>query len=273
MASFTHYDIHSQSKQIIYLPIFLKKTQRITAEACGISERSIQNIIAEVKKYKNDDTPRLRSLFASPKKSYKQKVITDIDDFNVDLVRRTVHEFYDKVVINHIWQNDMDSEVFKVPTGKGGRLIVCHAGAAKFGFISGSKLIFWSKNDRDYLSQMNSQIFHVLFQNMLQLFEEPCVIVMDAPYHSWLTELEKKVKMAKSREKRYQLDELAYQMGHEVIRLPPYHCQYNPNELIWAQVKGEIATKTTFKMADVEKLMHEAIDAVTKENWEKCVRH
>ncbi|VVC45317.1 Hypothetical protein CINCED_3A019068 [Cinara cedri] len=26
-------------------------------------------------------------------------------------------------------------------------------------------------------------------------------------------------------------------------------------------------------MADVEKLMHEAIDAVTKENWKKCVKH
>jgi len=49
-------------------------------------------------------------------------------------------------------------------------------------------------------------------------------------------------------------------MGHEVIRLPPYHCQYNPIELIWAQVKGEVVTKnSTFKIADVEKLMHEAI--------------
>jgi len=89
-----------------------------------------------------------------------------------------------------------------------------------------------------------------------------------------LAELREKVKMAETREKRYQLDELAYQMGQEVIRFPPYHCQYNLIELIWAQVKGEVATKnTTFKIADVEKLMHEAIDAVTTENWEKCVRH
>jgi len=51
---------------------------------------------------------------------------------------------------NHILQTDMDSKGFKVPTGKGGRLIVCHAGAAKFGFVSGSNLITWSKNDDDY---------------------------------------------------------------------------------------------------------------------------
>lgn len=103
MVTFTHHDIHSQSKKVIYRVYvflkklstmenlsaeFFKKTQKLTAEMCGISERSIQNIVAEVKKYENDDTPTPRSLFASPKKSYKRKkVMTDIDDFNVDVVR------------------------------------------------------------------------------------------------------------------------------------------------------------------------------------------
>lgn len=154
---------------------------------------------------------------------------------------------------------------------------------------------------------MNSEIFHDWFINMLRLLQEPCVIVMDnAPYHSvlvenvpksstkkanvqkWrtekdvefslsetLAELREKVEIARPREKRYhQLDEMAFQMGHEVIQLPPNHCQYNPIELIWAQVKGEVASKnTTFKIVDVERLMHEAIDAVTPSNWERCVRH
>lgn len=44
-----------------------------------------------------------------------------------------------------------------------------------------------------------------------------------------------------------------------VARLPPYHCQYNSIELIWAQVKGEVAkNNTTFKFDDVEKLLHKA---------------
>jgi len=44
--------------------------------------------------------------------------------------------------------------------------------------------------------------------------------------------------------------------------------------MIWAQVKRQVATKnTTFKIADVEKLMHEAIDSVTKEDWINCVRN
>jgi len=59
-------------------------------------------------------------------------------------------------------------------------------------------------------------------------------------------------------------------MGHEVVRLPPYHCQYNPIELIWAQVKGDVAKKNvSFKIADVEKLVNEALDGVTVDSWKK----
>jgi len=54
-------------------------------------------------------------------------------------------------------------------------------------------------------------------------------------------------------------------MCHEVIQLPPYHCQYNPIELIWAQVKNKVATKNnTFKLVDIKKLTHEALDSITQ---------
>lgn len=141
---------------------------------------------------------------------------------------------------------------------------------------------------------------------MLNHLKEPSVIVMDnASYHStlkdnfpksnsrkivveeWLknkniefspqerlSELRERVKQLILTYKRYELDEIALEKGHEVIRLPPYHCQYNPIELIWAQVKGEVAKKNnTFKMADVENLAHAAMDAVTQEDWQKCVAH
>jgi len=36
-----------------------------------------------------------------------------------------------------------------------------------------------------------------------------------------LCELREKVKMAIPREEKYKLDEVAVQMGHEVVRLPP----------------------------------------------------
>ena len=71
------------------------------------------------------------------------------------------------------------------------------------------------------------------------------------------------------REKKYELDEIALEKGHEVIRLPPYQCKYNPIELIWAQVKGQVEKlNNTFKMVDIE-----ALDTVTIDDWKKCVRH
>ena len=58
-----------------------------------------------------------------------------------------------------------------------------------------------------------------------------------------LSELRERVKLLVPRQKVYELDQIALEMGHEVLRLPPYHCQYNPIELIWAQVKSEVASK------------------------------
>ncbi|KAL4113021.1 hypothetical protein QTP88_016725 [Uroleucon formosanum] len=208
----------------------------------------------------------------------------------------------------YIWQNPENTEELKVPIGKGARLIVCHAGSPSFGFVNNSKLVFRCKSGstEDYHSQMNADIFEKWFIDMLANLEEPSVVVMDnASYHSvlaednsranarkadiqkWLEkkcisyssvetlcELREKVKMAIPREKKYKLDEVALQMGHEVVRHPPYHCQYNPIELIWAQVKGEVAKKnSTFKMTDVEVLVNNALDEITKEAWTKCGEH
>ncbi|CAK1590092.1 unnamed protein product [Parnassius mnemosyne] len=86
-------------------------------------------------------------------------------------------------------------------------------------------------------------------------------------------ELSQKVQRNRP-EKIYKLDQLALESGHEVNRLPPYHCEYNPIELVWAQVKNEVASKnSTFKIADVEVLLHEAISNVSQKNWEDCVKH
>ncbi|XP_047104505.1 uncharacterized protein LOC124734564 [Schistocerca piceifrons] len=74
--------------------------------------------------------------------------------------------------------------------------------------------------------------------------------------------------------KTQELDQLANEMGHQMVCLPPYHRQYNPIGLIRAQVKREVANRnTSFKLADVGKLTHKALDNVTQQDWERCVRH
>ena len=54
----------------------------------------------------------------------------------------------------------------------------------------------------------------------------------------------------------------------------PYHCHYNPVELVRSQVKLYVAEKnSTFRIADVERVTHEAIDSITTSAWAGCVRH
>ena len=62
----------------------------------------------------------------------------------------------------------------------------------------------------------------------------------------------------------YELDVFVNEREHEVIRLPPYHCQYNPTELVCAQVKREVTKKKiiSFKIVDAERL---ALAKVTKD--------
>lgn len=59
-----------------------------------------------------------------------------------------------------------------------------------------------------------------------------------------------------------------------MLRLPPYHCELNPIELIWAQIKGDVASRnTTFKMVDLKNLFYSAVQKITPEKWKKCVKH
>jgi transposase len=80
------------------------------------------------------------------------------------------------------------------------------------------------------------------------------------------------VKQHKHKFERHAVDELAVQEGKTVLRLPPYHCELNPIELIWAQIKNA-SKNITFKLRDVKPLFQEAVEHVTDENWKKCIEH
>ncbi|XP_026738274.1 uncharacterized protein LOC113501345 [Trichoplusia ni] len=164
------------------------------------------------------------------------------------------------------WTDDTAQSSTKVPEGKGERLIICHAGTAS-GFVPNCLLAFKSKKTTEYHEEMNYEKIKDWFIGLLNNLKEPMTIIMDnAPYHSvqvnkppnqsnrkselvkWLSEngVTADIKMLKTelialirRHKpptpTYALDEIAKEKGHQVLRLPPYHCQYNAIELIWAQ--------------------------------------
>ena len=48
------------------------------------------------------------------------------------------------------------------------------------------------------------------------------------------------------RDQQYSIDKVMRNAGHEVIRLPPYHCELNPIELAWGFCKKYVERKTLY---------------------------
>ncbi|XP_018578243.1 uncharacterized protein LOC108916465 [Anoplophora glabripennis] len=191
------------------------------------------------------------------------------------------------------------------PSGKGKRLIVLHIGSAA-GFIPGGLLCFQSKkNTADYHDEMNGDTFLEWFQKVLPMLDDNCIIVMDnAPYHSvkiekipntswrknniieWLqikgkeidetmvkAELLRIVAGEKEKYNKYVIDETAKEQNKTVLRLPPYHCELNPIEMVWSMVKGCVKTNnTSFKLPEVKRLL-QGVARVTAEHWNNFIRH
>lgn len=209
--------------------------------------------------------------------------------------------------LSRSWQSETCKGGLKAPIGKGRRLIILSAGS-DCGFVPESHLIFTAKSTKgDYHNEMNSENFTKWFKEMLlpNIPQKTAIVLDNAPYHAmrvnreptrsstkkvmqdWLSTLgipwqEEMLKeelfdlvQHHKREPVYLLQEIAKSRGdHELIFLPPYHCDLNPIELIWAQVKSYVARKnTTFKLADVEKLCRESLSLVTAENWKKACEH
>ncbi|GBP53305.1 hypothetical protein EVAR_44306_1 [Eumeta japonica] len=193
----------------------------------------------------------------------------------------------------------------KQSTSKENTLVIVQIGNED-GFVKESGLVFENNTTNDYHEIMDVQNFEKWFLEVLPKLGQNSVVVMDnAPYHSryaeriprsnwkkadiqqWLknknipfeprelrVELLEKVKKIKDTYKKYAIDELAKKFKVEVLRLPPYHCELNPIELIWADVKGNVARNDiTFNYADVKKLFNEALEKVTPEKWKKYIKH
>lgn len=187
---------------------------------------------------------------------------------------------------------------------KGKRLIIAHIGSVD-GFLEDAEWIFEAKkHDGDYHGEMDAHNYEKWFVNIVNKVEPGSVIVLDnAPYHSrlavkvpnmswrkadiqaWLLEnnisydeneikAELLKKINKDDYNKKVIDEMAAHKNIIVLRLPPYHCELNPIELIWAQVKGYIGKNNkSFKMAEVKELLKEGLNQISAVSWKKCIDH
>jgi hypothetical protein len=64
---------------------------------------------------------------------------------------------------------------------------------------------------------------------------------------------------------RYKVDDLIEEHGHKVLRLPPYHCHFNPIELVWSQAKRYYNSnigRNGFGKEAVKKMWEESLEQV-----------
>lgn len=208
--------------------------------------------------------------------------------------------------VSKCWQNSNDSSVKKNVT-PGQWWILVHAGGEN-GFIPGADLLYKCKSKTgDYHHEMNTDNFMKwLNEKLIPNLPPNGIVVMDnAPYHStqsvkpptsaslkveimqqWLREnnvpfeenLRKRelyplIKKAMP-PKKYIVDDLLKRHGHEIVRLPPYHCDLNPIEYIWNLIKQRVDNKNIDQHErDIEKLTRDAINAITASDWKKEVNH
>lgn len=80
------------------------------------------------------------------------------------------------------------------------------------------------------------------------------------------------VKNDKDKYQQCVVDEMAVAQGITALWLPPYHCDLNPIEFTWAQVKGYAAKNNkTFKMTQVKQLILESINNISADKWQECI--
>lgn len=203
------------------------------------------------------------------------------------------------------WQSEEESGML-VSESAGKRFIIAHAGSVN-GFVEDALLIFRSSSQSaDYHDDMNStNFFKWMSEKVVPNLPEKSLVVMDnAPYHC--TQINKSPTMANMksemqvwlREKEiyfeeswtkpvlyeiikqnkgppvYAVDELLKQHGHELLRLPPYHCDLNPIEKIWSIAKRRVAEKNVAQdPKQIIELTQRAFASITPEDWSIQCKH
>jgi transposase len=68
------------------------------------------------------------------------------------------------------------------------------------------------------------------------------------------------------------VDKIIAEAGHEVLRLPPYHCIFNPIEMVWSQAK-RCYESIVLKENDPITAWKKTLLHVTPEQWSNYVTH
>ncbi|KAG8240030.1 hypothetical protein J437_LFUL018524 [Ladona fulva] len=166
----------------------------------------------------------------------------------------------------------------KGPSSRGPRFAMVNAGNES-GFVEGAELT--------YLCQKNTADAHEEMDGDRKCEAIPSTSWRKGEIAEWLKgkgvqvedavikrELLYLVSPEKASYDKYKIDVIAKETGRKVLRLPPYHCELNPIEIVWAQVKNYIKMhNVTFKKSDILPIIRDAYEIVTVENWQNYVEN
>lgn len=207
------------------------------------------------------------------------------------------------------WVDSSCNCVLDAPLARGKRVIILHAGSED-GWVPNGLLVS-AKNIKDasadYHEDMTANLFEQWFRDQLLPNIEPrSVIVIDnASYHSRqaikipcqstkkqdiITYMNNNsipvpdpvpikpvlldIIRQKNIQKSYVVDNMAAEMEHLVLRLPPYHCLFNPIEQMWSSVKSYVRKINLTPTDSVSTVLHirEAVVSCER-HWRQCVEH
>ncbi|XP_077293797.1 uncharacterized protein LOC143916528 [Arctopsyche grandis] len=203
--------------------------------------------------------------------------------------------------------SDETSKGCRLPIYKGNMLIIVHACSEK-GFIPNALLIYPSKiKTGDYHNNMNAINYQKWIKEKLvpNLQPQSVIVIDNASYHNvtsepmptsnsrkadmlaWLRKfnipypekctkpvLYEIIKNNKQNHQEFVLDKILEAHGHNVLRLPPYHPELNPIELLWGIIKGKVASKNVmFDLKVVEELFRKEAESITIDTFRDVWRH
>jgi transposase len=303
------YDLYKQHTHITIASLNNVLKEKFLFDGCDTSLRTLLHSMGF--SYKKDDPRRglceqghvVRQRFDFLR---KYKSLVDENIYNFIFLDETW--IFCKGGKKSSWQNESPLTCKKKQASEGKRFIVLHAGG-KNGFLDGAGLIFSATSkSADYHDNMNAEMFKNWTKDyLLPALEEPTVVIMDnASYHSALEEklpssswtkdalstwlLEKNIpvpqyalkahllQLAQENmpKKKYFIDNLLLSKGHQVLRLPPYHCQYNPIEHIWGIAKNYYDHHMGSEGYGDDKVLsmwEKALQSISPEMWKNSVNH
>lgn len=159
----------------------------------------------------------------------------------------------------------------------------------------------------NYHKEMNNENYEKWLKNQLipNLPSNSVLVVDNAPYHNkyiekppnsntrkqdmlnWLTTRDIPVNPNLTKPRiydiilkhkhehiEYSIDKILAGQGHSVLRLPPYHPDFNPIENIWSQLKQYVAQRNVdMNMTTVRNLLQEKVNMIGSEEWRKVCQH